>query len=397
MPFAGVRASSLLALAALALFAACQDPSGVGLGLIDEEGGDPNRAILLSDSLSITDGEDVTGGFAVEGDPFEQERVLVGAATDPDFGDVRAEAYFDIRQPVTPSGFADQPLTSATLRLARDYVYGDSAAALALALYEVAASWNPVGAEADTAFAVGDRIAAYDVTGSDTLFALALPDDWVSANGALLQSDSVQTAFDGFQLRLDDGALGGAVVGFATEESVLRLTTAEDTVEYALREVFTHIERSLAPFAPTDALVLRDGTGEGLSFTLPPDTLGDVAVARATFRLAADASLLDRGGLTRALPPALALRGITASGGRTVLATTELNEADATYTFSSRTLADVIQDAVLGVATFVRYEIAPFTSPATVGVLPVVTGPVPGQGEAERRPRFELTIVPASN
>jgi hypothetical protein len=394
----GARRSLFLGLLALGLLAACQDPSGVGLGLIDEEGGDPNLVLLLPDSLVVAETEDVTGGFA-DGTLPAQERVLVGAVVDLDFGDVRAEAYLDVRPPVTvPSGFTERTITSATLRLARDYVYGDSTATLDLALYEIAADdWSPVGAGADTSFAVGDLLGTYDVAASDTLSSLRLPDAWVEANDELLRSDSAAAALDGFQLRLADGAPGGAVVGFDAVSSSLRVTTAEDTVDYPLREVFTHVERGDAAPPSDDVLVLRDGASEALRFTIPFDALGDVAVARASFRLTPDPDLLNAGGLARALPPELILLGVTASEVRLSLATAELDATNGTYSFTSGSLASAVQDAVLGSSIFVHYEVEPVRDPATVGVLPVVVGPAPGEGEDERRPRLVLTVVPVAD
>jgi hypothetical protein len=398
MRFVGARVFPLLGLLALGLLAACQDPSGVGLGLIDEEGGDPSLVLLLPEDLTLGDREDVTGGYA-DGTLPTQERILVGAVMDPDFGDVEAHAYLDVRPPtVVPSGFTERTITSATLRLARDYVYGDSTATLALALYEITADeWNPVGAGADTTFAVGDLLDTYDVSASDTLSTLRLPEAWVDANDELLRSDSALAAINGFQLRLDDGAAGGAVVGFDALRSTLRLTTSEDTVDYPLREVFTHVERGDAPPPSDDVLVLREGAGEALRFTLPFDSLSDVAVARASFRLTVDPDLLDAGTLARALPPELVLLGVTDADVRLSLATAEFDASSDTYSFTSGSLASAVQDAVLGSSIFEHYEIEPVRNPATVGVLPVVVGPAPGTGEDERRPRLVLTVVPASN
>src|SRR5690606_12069496 len=116
-------------LAAAAWLSACQDPSGVGLDLIDEEGTGPNVVVVAADSVGAGSEEDITGGFATSA-PF-QTRLLVGAARDPLLGDVRADAYFDfIPSTTVPEDFFDDPIVGAELRLFRDYVYGDSTAAL---------------------------------------------------------------------------------------------------------------------------------------------------------------------------------------------------------------------------------------------------------------------------
>src|SRR5690606_5866684 len=262
---------------------------------------------------------------------------------------------------------------------------------------EVAEAWNPVGAEADTAFAAGDLLATYDVPAADTLVVLPLPDSWVSANDEALRGDSVLTAVHGFKLLLEEGAPGGAVVGFDALRSRLRLTTSEDTVDYLLREVFTHVERGDAAAPPGDIVVMRDGAGEALAVTLPSEGVGAAAVARAVFRLDADPSLLDGGLLARSLPDGLGLVGVTESGTRLLIAETELDEGASSYAFTSVALTRVIQDAVLGEPLFVRYLVVPSQSPLALDVLPVVVGPPPGQGEAERRPRLVLTVVPAAD
>jgi hypothetical protein len=399
VPLSSRLAFGLIAALGTLLVAACQDPSGVGLGLIGEEGNDPNAAVVLPDSLWIAASDDVTGGFANGALP-DQDRVLAGAVTDPVFGDVRADAYLDVQPPATvPSGFRDRTITSATLRLVRSSIYGDSTAMLDFALHEVAASWSPLNAKSDTTFAVGDLLATYDVPASsaDSVVALALPASWVSENDELLRSDSVTTALDGFRLSLEEGAFGGAVLGFDALESRLRLTTEEDTVDYFLREVFTHVERGPAGPALPDRVYLRDGAGEALAFSFPFGAVGEVAVARAVFRLHVDHDVLDDGMLARSLPEELTLTAVTEDSLRLTLATASFDEDASAYSFTSTTLNQVIQDAVLGSDLFVRYEVTPARTPASVDVVPVVTGPAPGEGEAERRPRLVLTVIPATN
>lgn len=394
------RPGTALGLLAVLLLAACQDPSGVGLELIGEEGNDPNVTVAVTDSLWIGAFDDLTGGFA-DGSPPAQSSLFAGAVTDPTFGDLRADAYLDFRPPPTvPSGFRDRTITSATIRLVRDGVLGDSTVTLDMALHEVAASWNPALAASDTTFAVGDLLATYDVpaagTDQDTVVALALPASWVSDNDALLRSDSVTTALDGFRLSLEDGAFGGAVLGFNAAASRLRLTTSEDTVDYFLREVFTHVERADAPAPPPDRILLRDGTSEALAFTLPLDSVGEVAVARAILRLYVDTELLSAGMLDRELPEQLTLYAATDDDIRLVLAVGDYDEDAEAYFFTSSTLTQVVQDAVLGTDFFVRFEVAPSRSPSTLGVVPIVTGPAPGEGEADRRPRLVLTVIPTT-
>lgn len=383
-------------LLASGLLTACQDPSAVGLELIGEEGGDPNVTVLAADSVALAPQEDVTGGFADGLSPV-QTRTLVGAAMDPLLGDVEAEAYFDIRPPATvPEGFRERTILTATLRLVRDYVYGDSTASLPLALDGMAEAWTPIGAAADTSFEAGDEIATYTQTASDTLFALALPSSWVAANDALLRSDSVGNAFDGFRLRVPEGAMPGAVVGFNGTLSRLRVTTAEDTVDYPISQVFTRIERGAAPAPPPDRLFLRDGDGQTVLLTFDFDAIRSLGLANATLRLNTDPALVADGSFARSLPERLSLYGRTPEDERILILTAERSDED-TYTFTSPALTAALQEELLGDGLFARFELSVASNPVTLDVLPLVLGPAPLPGEVNPRPRLALTVIPESD
>ena len=387
-------AASALTLA-LAL-SACQDPSGVGLELIGEEGGTPAVVLVAADSVTLDDEPDRTGGFGDGSFPSQaQERILVGALQDPTFGDASAEAYFDLGAVSTSEDFQEAALTSATLRLSRDRVYGDSTISLNLALYEIAEDWNPIGATADTSFAVGDRIDVYSASASDTLITLSLPSSWIDTYGDVLRSDSASTAFDGFQLRLGGRSLGGAVLGFATLQSALRLTTASDTVDYPIREVFTHIERSEPVFPLTNTL-LRDGGSDVLALSFSLEDLETPALARAALRVDVTPDALTLGAAGVQLPERLHLFGRTDSDTRVFITAAELNEEGDGYVFDSSLLTEAAQDAALGMSPFARYEVAPSPNPVSLDVAPIVTT-LESEGGAERRPRFSLTVLPEPN
>ncbi|NNF57462.1 MAG: DUF4270 family protein [Rhodothermaceae bacterium] len=397
MPPIRSAGSAALLFSMVLLLSACQDPSGVGLELIGEEGQDPNVVVLAADTVMIGEADEITGGFA-DGSSPAQERVLVGAVTDLLFGDASAEAYFDVGPPATiPNGFRDRTITSATLRLSRDYVYGDSMQTLSLALYQMADDWDPTGAKADTSFEVGALLDTFEIAAADTLLELDLPASWVNANDEFLRSDTVLTAVDGFQLRLADGAMTNAVIGFAMPDSELRLTTAEDTVSYALREVFTHTERGEAPAPPPDLLFVRDGTPEVAALTFDYDNLEGLALARGLIRLTiAPDAVESSSSFARPLPQTLALFGITEDDARFGITTATLDEDTNSYTFANTSLTSILQDVLLGNPLFVRFEMEATASPVSLGVLPLVLGPAPAEGEPDPRPRAALTVIPVN-
>ncbi len=378
----------------LLLLAACQDPSGVGLNVIGEEGTDPNVIVVAVDTILIDEQDDLTGGLGGGLSPI-QTRVLVGATPDALLGDVSANAYIDFRPPDTiPDGFRDRTIVSASLRLVRDYVYGDSTVMMPLELYRIDEEWSPVDAPSDTTFEIGAQLATLSIMAADSVVAINLPAAWVTEFDETLRSDSAITAIDGFQLRLMDGAIPGAVVGYDTNESTLRVITAEDTVDYPLAEVFTHLERGEGAIPPPDRIVLRDGANETVAFTFPLEDFEGVGLANATIRFSVDPSYLDEAGFTRRIPTRMLFYGRNSEGARTPLADASLDEDTNTFSFSSSVLTTIIQQALVGNVVYDRFEITIPSSPVRLEAIPIILGPPPAEGEADRRPRIALTFIP---
>ena len=389
-----LAASGVLLLLPVLFLGACQDPSGVGLDVIGEEGADPRVSVVAADSVMLDDEADITGGFANSVTPT-QSRILVGATMDALLGDASAFAYLDVFTPgEIPEGFRDRTIISATLRLVRDYVYGDSMVSVPLELHRMDSEWSPIGAPADTTFDAGALLVEATVAATDTLVVLDLPASWVTEYDAILRSDTLAASLDGFQLRLPDGVVPGAVMGFNTMQSSLRVMTAQDTVDYPLFEVFTHIERGTAARPPANRIVLRDGAGETLALTFPFNDLERQPLANAIVRLSVDPSVLDEPGFARALPETIVLFGRTEAGERVAILNTDLDETTNSYSFSSATLTAVIQEALLERSIFERFEISVLSSSASLDAIPLIIGPEPAENEADTRPRVALTLVP---
>ncbi len=391
-----------LALAAPLFLGACQDPSGVGIGLVDEDGGIPGGIVVAMDSVVLgTSGEPETGGFGTPGSALQpQSRMLVGRVDDPLTGVAEAVAYFDVRAPAAlPSGFRERTITSATIRLTRSYLFGDTTATVSLALSEVADNWSPTGLPADTGFVTGPPLVIQSVVAADTLLEIPLPPAWVVANDLDLRSDSSATAIDGFQLRLEGApALPGVILGLQTSDatnvlSSLRLTTSSDTVDFPVYEVFTSLTRTGVASPPPDRLLLRSGLNETLRLHFDVTSLDTVAVAGAALQLDVDRSLTDTPGFTRPVPSELALLGVREDSTRVLLARARLADDEETFTFTSATLSAAIQRAVLGDPEFIRFEAGTPSTPLSLDVLPLIVGPPPLTPAEDRRPRLVVTAI----
>jgi len=269
--------------------AACEDPSGVGLSLIGESGGEPVASEFPVAQMSERDANDITGGTVAGGLP----RVLAGRVEDPLLGTIGATGYVDFQSPGGISdAFRNGTVTSAEIRLNRDYAYGDTASTIQLQILEMVDEWSAVGLTADSVLNSGEGVATVEYLASDTLVVLPLPAEWVEANDAILRSTTFNDDFHGFGVR---PVGGGAVSGFHLASAVLRVATESDTVNYVSNRGFTSIEREAGPGLP-DRIAIQDGAGPAVALQVEPgtwDTLGAVAINHAVVRLRADTTAVD--------------------------------------------------------------------------------------------------------
>ena len=125
------------------------------------------------------------------------------------------------------------------------------------------------------------------------------------------------------------------------------------------------------------------------------EALEDQALARGLIRLNIDPDAVESSSsFARPLPENLALFGLTEDDTRFGITSATLNEETNTYSFGSTNLTAILQDILLGNALFVRFEAKTTTSPISLGVLPLVLGPPPADGDPDPRPRVALTVVP---
>jgi hypothetical protein len=336
-----------------------------------------------------------TAGFATTGSSQPQARVLVGQVTDAVYGDVTAIGYMDAVRPATlPGGFDDSTVTFVQFELVRSYVYGDTTAVLPLELRQVDGSWTPTGLPTDTTLGTGDLITTASMTASDTLLTIPLPASWVAANGDQFTSGEFLSTFEGFALRVAEGAgpQPGAVVGFdvSSASSRIRVGTRSDTLSFLLSEVYTELQRAARPPSPAGLLALRADAPIGAKLQFGFDAVGTIPLARAVLRLPLDRSLSGTTGtFVRPLAQRMAIYAIRPEQSDALLGEATVPTTGDARSAASSVITSLVQDLLLGSAEVTRFEVRLPVSPVSLDVLPLVLPGLPDQP----RPRFNLTVV----
>ena len=381
--------------AGLAVLSACQEPAGVGLGLIDEESPDPAvRAVPATEVDAVADTRPLIG-VADSSASLPQTRVLAGEVSDPVFGDVRAVGYLDFTQPDVPDGTLASDVRSVRLEVQRTYVYGDTTAALALTLRQVdaaAGSWSPTLAyPVDTLLAVGPALAMATATVADDVVGFDLPASWVAANAGLLVGDAAafNIDFEGFALEPTRPGGAGVVFGFQaqTPRTRLQVITATDTLSYLAGEVFSSVQRGPAPPAPPAFVAAQAGAGRSAGFRFDLGPIGPVPLARAVLRVPLDVSVARDGAFVRPVARRAQLFGVDdATGERRAIALVVV-EGDVATSLQTAAFTEDVQEALTGDLRFDRFELVPAPVPASLDVLPVLR---PGGAGG---PRLSLTVI----
>lgn len=389
-----VPAASLLC---FLLLAACEDPSGVGLSVLDPDENDPRAQVLTASETALAPLADPTGEFATS-QTFLDFRALAGSVADPLFGTATAAAYLD----VLPSGsisdeFRERAIDEVNLRLVRSYVYGDTAATTTLDLRQIEEEWSATSALADTTFPVMDEvITSFEVAASDSLVVVPLPEDWIEANDTTLRDESFSTLFHGFRLSAPD-ASASAVYGFSGRSELELISGSgedRDTVIYVASELFSNVVHEAPPSFPAELLPVQDGISTGLGVEFVFDALGTPALNTASLRLNAD-TVATRSdlptGFVRPLARELALYGTFDDGDPILLATADLDEETATYSFRSSVLTDILQELILDGDPVDGFAVGVPPSRASLDAIALVGAP------AESGPRAVLILVPSQD
>ncbi len=380
---------SLLTLAAAFLLlsaAGCEDPSNVGIGLIDDQTVGPETAILQPSRFEPSPYDDVTGN---------NDRILAGQVQDPMLAAITAHGYVDFALESSASGnFRNGPVTRAELRLVRDYRYGDTTGTVTLRLRSMDAEWDPTAASSDTMLAAGPAILDFTIQARDTLVVVRLPQAWVTANESLLRGESFASGFHGFQI---EPVSGNRVTGFRRNRSKFRVVSGADSTDYATVKTFSAVARTGEPNIPADYVLLQDGFSRAVTvdFTFEQS---EALVNRVLLRLPADTTLLRQNlpsGFVRPTLREINVLGID-DAGRIVtnsrllpqLQFTTILAADATFSLGVPQFTSAAAPWYRGVGEVTMLQVtAPFTNTLNPVLLRRPGGPA-------RAPELVLTLTP---
>lgn len=261
----------------------CEDPSSVGVELVDEQG-DPILEVLHPTEFGPEERADVTG---------QRARLLAGTVEDPLLGTIRATGYLDFLSRFDSTSTAT--VTGVTLTLRPDYVFGDTLTPLTFSLYDLVEDWNASGTRADTVLPLGALVTTFEVMPTDSLVQVPLPEAWVQANDATLRSTDFDELFHGFALE----AAGNTVLGLAALGSALEVATTVDTLLYPHLRNLSTLARTVPPAVPPGLLAVQDGVGPSLrfDFDFERDDFAEAPLNGAVVRLFADTLAL------KATPP----------------------------------------------------------------------------------------------
>lgn len=396
-----MRIFAAAACAAL-LLSACQEPAGVGLGLIDEEQSDPRVQTILLTDLDTVETSPVTLGIADPNSQVGQSRVLAGSVVDPEFGDASAVAYFDFLQADDLDGSrTGADVREAWIELGPGYVYGDTTTSLPLELRPIQGQWEAEGMfPLDTLFDVGEVLSVTEIMASDSLRRFDIPEAFLRANADLFVGDNFSDGFEGFALQVPGTYMPspGAVIGLNTFETLgagMRVVVLEDTLLYPLSDVFTSVQATPPSVPPSTFIPARSGSGVGIRFDADFSGVGITPLANARVLLPLEQSVLEVGSFVRPTSSRMLLFGVrTNDEGEDVL--TRLAELVITDDFvgiaeDSRLLTQELQELILDTENqgFESYEIVPLPTLVGLDVFPVR---LPLEGAA-RPPRITLTLV----
>lgn len=366
-------ATALFLILATILSTGCSDdPSNVGIGLVDAQAGDALVETFDAVTFAADGPADVTGGDITSG----ATRALAGRVDDPAIGAFSATGYVDFVPSGTfPASFTSGTVSYVDLLLDIDYVHGDTTANLDMDLSDIASAWTSIGRRADTTLTAGAPIQSFEVNPTAQTVRIVLSEEWVAANNAVLRSATFQDAFHGFRIR---GLSGNAVVGFNLVNSRMRASAVVgDTVSFAMSKVLTTIPAAPAG-GPAGAVVLQDAGRHTVTLEFPD--LSSMAVHQAVVRARLHSVAQDPPGFSRPVTPAIGLRAVTADNAvRLPLLTVQAGE-DGTVVFEDPIITRIMQQAVLGLSEFDRFELYIPTGSSTVGSLSLTGGPSIGGG-----------------
>jgi hypothetical protein len=345
-----MRRLAVLAACTLAL-SACDDPSNVGLDLLDDEAAAPTTAQIDLPAEALPLG-DVTG---------EADRFLAGSVDDPVLGTIEATSFVDFGiSNAAGESFRANAVDALVLRLRLDYVYGDTTSTATLALYASDEERESTrNFRSDTTLALGDLITTFQVDPTAEEIDVPLPAAYLGAVESALRSEDFADEYNGLFLRQADGADKSAVLGFRFAEAELRAVQAGDSVAFPARRsgVATFLQRTTPATLPAGRALLQDGLGPGLVLRPSLERFASSAIHGVRLEVEVDTTInaLTPQGFARPRLERLDLFAIAPSGDELFLG--QSVRSDESFEFRSADLRSYLQGVALGTQEYDRFEL----------------------------------------
>jgi hypothetical protein len=360
--------------------AACEDPSGVGIGLIDDPADAP-FVRHVQPAVTPAYRSVVTGNAP---------RILAGTVDDPLFGQIEAIGHlgFGAGAGVTEA-FREGPTTGAVLQLAPEFRYGDTLSTVTYALHDILDQWSGSGARIDTTLATGPEILRFTMTSADTLIQLDLPSSWVAAHDTTLRSEHFTDVFPGFAIKPVDGNL---IIGFNRSWSTLTVTSqAIEEAVYPGGRTLTTINQPADPAQlpiPDGRFGLQNVRGLVADVDFDVAEFTEVSLNRAVLEVREDTLSIQQATPAHFVRPTartLELMGITEGGDLFPVQLAE-RTVDGTYRFSGSALRESLQRTINGNPPYVGYRLRVAT-----GELGLLSTLLFGPDHPEHPPTLALT------
>jgi len=376
----------------------CEDPSNVGLGLLDEQGGEPVRLDIDIFANEIAEFEEVTGNTrTTSGFILGVSNVLAGRVEDPLYGCLNTTAYFDISIPSSAEAFRDNALDSISLNILPNSIYGDTTATLTMSVSELIDEFEGSGLKSDTLVSSGAVIGTVDFVPTDSVVVFDFPQDWVDSKDSDLRDEDYADLFHGLKVEISDGA----IVGLNAANSQFIVRSADGDAEASFLEILTNIERCGDPVPAAGEVYIQDGRGSGfqIPIELETDSLPGIAVGRAALSLFSNVTAEENNlppNFTRPIMSELRLYGVE-DDGEEIFLRSALRDSTGTYLFTSfsvdpnsETFLRSLQDQILGDNRFSHYLVKPDAAINTLSSAAIFSSEA---SDPEKRPKLILTVL----
>lgn len=369
----------LVLFALITSLSACDDPSSVGLELVGGNNGEPENLVIDSSQFENEDARDVTGG---------RSRVLAGMVNDPVAGTIATTGYIEF-SPVTSRSteFLAGPVTSVSLKLVRNYVYGDTLQQGTLVVTDVVDEWSDDGFPSDTTLSTGSFSAQASVNPTDSLIVVDFPADFVAALDTTLRSETLASSFHGIALNMTDA---NSVLGFSSA-TTMDVVSGGDTLSFVVSLTGTTSTR-MSPVADiADRVLLQDTQGPTIAvdFDVADDSLAEAVLNRIVVQFNVDTLAFESNtpaNFSRPTPQLFDLIAVTSSGELVFLETSSVSD-DGILRFESTLLRATYQGRLKSSNAVDHVRLAVNATEMGLGVIALVSATAPS-----KQPNATLTV-----